>query len=298
MTLPKPLEKQPEKRPAKLPKTVRKVARAASHTTNTTNRSTHTTNRSARYKPRHAARTAVTECLAYIRVSTEEQADSGLSLENQRARIRAQAEANGWTLAAVFEDAGVSAKSLNRPALRAALKELRPGRVLVALKLDRFTRSVPDLYELDALVSERGGEWASVSEHIDTTTATGRMMRTFIATIAEWERGIISERTAAALGEKKKRQEHLGAPPLGYRVIEAADGARLVIEDADEMTTVRVARELHQTGKSLRQIGAHLVENGHRTKRGGQWTATAVRNLLQTRYVESIKLESAKGAGT
>jgi DNA invertase Pin-like site-specific DNA recombinase len=234
------------------------------------------------------ARVKPSEAIGYVRVSTEEQADSGLSLDSQRARIKAQAEANGWHLAAIYEDAGISAKTLERPGLHAALKELRPGRVLVALKLDRFTRSVPDLYELDALVSDRGGEWASISEHIDTTTATGRMMRTFIATIAEWERGIISERTAAALGEKKKRREHLGAPPLGYRVIEASDGARLVVEDADEMATVRIARELHHAGKSLRQIGAALLDAGHKTKRGGQWTATAVRNLLKTRYLESI----------
>lgn len=183
----------------------------------------------------------------------------------------------------------MSAKSLERPALHEALQALKPGRVLLALKLDRLTRSVPDLYELDALVSDKGGEWATISEHIDTTTATGRMMRTFIATIAEWERGIISERTSAALGEKKRRGEHLGAPPLGYRVIEARDGARIVVEDAGEMETVRLARELHGAGQSLRQIGAALTSAGHRTKRGGLWEATSVRNLLKTRYLESIQ---------
>jgi DNA invertase Pin-like site-specific DNA recombinase len=237
------------------------------------------------------------EAIGYIRVSTEEQADSGLSLESQRARIKAQSEANGWTLAGIYEDAGISAKTLNRPGLHAALKQLRPGRVLVALKLDRLTRSVPDLYELDALVSDRGGEWASISEHIDTTTATGRMMRTFIATIAEWERGIIAERTAAALGEKKVRREHLGAPPLGYKVIEGADGAKIVVEDSDEMQTVCLVRELRAAGQSLRQIAAGLEASGRKTKRGGQWSAAAVRNLLKTRYLESIGNGANSGAG-
>lgn len=233
-------------------------------------------------------KTKITECIGYIRVSTEDQADSGLSLENQKARIPAYAASQGWELHAIYEDAGISAKTLDRPGLRAALKALQPGRVLVALKLDRFTRSVPDLYELDALVADRGGEWASISEHIDTTTATGRMMRTFIATIAEWERGIIAERTVAALGEKKRRGERLGTTPLGYKTIAGADGALIVVEDAGEMATVNIARGLHAAGRSLRQIAAALAEAGHKTKRGGAWSQSNVARLLQPRYLEQI----------
>ena len=238
----------------------------------------------------------VTECIGYVRVSTDEQADSGLSLENQRARIQSQADANGWTLLGVYEDAGVSAKNLERPELRRALKAMQPGCVLLALKLDRFTRSVPDLYTLDALVSDTGGEWATIAEHIDTSTATGRMMRTFIATIAEWERGIIAERTTAALSQKKARRERLGTTPLGFRTLEGADGKRLVVEDADEMETVRLVRQWRGDGLSLRQIAAELTNSGRRTKRGGTWEAATVSNLLKTRYVESLNdVESLSG---
>jgi site-specific DNA recombinase len=234
------------------------------------------------------ARVPASRCVLYTRVSTDEQADSGLSLESQRGRVRAYAEANGWEIAGEFEDAGVSAKTLDRPALTLAIKALCPGCVLVALKLDRLTRSVPDLYELDALVADRGAEWATVAEKIDTSSATGRMMRTFIATIAEWERGIIAERTTAALAQKKIRRERLGTTPLGFRTIEGADGQKFVVEDSEEMRTVALVRELHQQGQSLRQIAARLIEGGHKTKRGGQWDATAVRNLLKKRYLETI----------
>ncbi len=252
-----------------------------------------TTRKNARKSGRSAgrpARVAVTECVGYIRVSTEDQADSGLSLDNQRARIKAQAEANGWTLVAVHEDAGVSAKTLERPALRTALKELRPGRVLLALKLDRLTRSVPDLYHLDALVAERGAEWATVNEKIDTTTATGRMMRTFIATIAEWERGIIAERTVAALGAKRDRRERLGTTPLGYQTLEGADGVKFVVADADEQETVRLARLWSADGHSLRQIANKLAEQGRPTKRGGKWEPMTVKRILAMRYLEGIQM--------
>jgi hypothetical protein len=84
-------------------------------------------------RSRGTQREQVTEAIGYIRVSTAEQADSGLSLENQRARIEAQAVANGWRLITVYEDAGVSAKTLDRPGLQAALADLRAGRVLLAL---------------------------------------------------------------------------------------------------------------------------------------------------------------------
>jgi DNA invertase Pin-like site-specific DNA recombinase len=241
---------------------------------------------STKKRPKQAVKVSL--CLGYIRVSSDEQADSGLSLDNQRARIQAQCAANGWELLEVFEDAGVSAKNLERPALRRALRAMQPGRVLLALKLDRFTRSVPDLYTLDALVADTGGEWATIAEHIDTSTATGRMMRTFIATIAEWERGIIAERTAAALGQKKARKERLGTTPLGYKTIEGADGVKMLVEDEDEMKTVNLVRELHEGGLSLRRIAAHLTANGHKTKRGGAWEAATVARLLATRYIETL----------
>jgi DNA invertase Pin-like site-specific DNA recombinase len=237
------------------------------------------------------ARIPITQCIGYIRVSSEEQADSGLSLEAQRLRVQQFAELSGWQLVHTFEDAGVSAKNLERPALQEALKELRPGRILLALKIDRLTRCVPDLYELDALVSDQGAEWATVTEKIDTSTATGRMLRTFIALIAEWERGIIAERTVAALGEKKRRRERLGTTPLGYKTIEGADGLKLVVEDADEMETVRLIREWHNEGKGLglREIARRLTAEGHKTKRGGAWEPITVSRLLKKRYLEEIK---------
>src|SRR5689334_22340398 len=113
----------------------------------------------------------VTEAVIYCRVSTDEQAKSGLGLEAQEARCRAWAAANGYDVAAVFVDEGASAKTLKRPELAKALAALKPGRVLVAYKLDRLTRTQADFPALAARVEAAGAEWATVEERFDTSTA-------------------------------------------------------------------------------------------------------------------------------
>lgn len=232
---------------------------------------------------------AVVEAVGYIRVSTNEQADSGLGLEAQRQKIRAQCEANGWNLLRLHEDAGVTAKHLDRPALRAALDDLRPGRVLVVLKLDRLTRSVRDLGELTELIEEAGADWASVTEKFDTTTASGRLILGIMVQLSQWEREVISERTTDALAVRKSQGLRLGTTPLGYRTVEDALGVKHVEEVEEEMKAVRLARELRGGGLSLRRIAALLDEAGFKTKRGGKWEAMTVQKILKTRYIETIE---------
>lgn len=145
----------------------------------------------------------VTIAIGYIRVSTTEQADSGLSLEAQRTRIEAYCAANGWELLSIFADAGVSAKTLDRLTLLNALKALKPGSVLIGLKLDRLPWSVRDLTTLLSMIEEKGAEWACVQERFNTTTATGRLMLNLIVERSQWEREITAERTSAALSAKR-----------------------------------------------------------------------------------------------
>ena len=228
----------------------------------------------------------VTEAIGYIRVSTNEQAESGLSMDTQREKITAQATANGWKLLGIYEDAGVSAKTLDRPGLQAAFKKLKPGRALLVLKLDRLTRSVRDLYELGTIFEETGAEWTSIQEKFDTSTATGRLILAIMVQLSQWERETISERTTSALLTKKGRGDRLGTTPLGFRTIALPDGTMKLEVDEEEMKTVALARELSAHGFSLRKIAAILTANGHKTKRGGQWEAATVNRLLALRYVE------------
>jgi hypothetical protein len=144
-------------------------------------------------RPKASEPVPVTEAIAYLRVSTAKQAASGLGLEAQRTRIEAHCKGRGWKLVETFTDAGVSAKTLDRPALAAAIAALRPGRALVALGLDRLTRTASDLDDLIARVQATGGEWATVEGNCDTSTAMGRCIMRLMAGIDEMEREMIAE---------------------------------------------------------------------------------------------------------
>jgi DNA invertase Pin-like site-specific DNA recombinase len=148
-------------------------------------------------------------------VSTSEQATEGVSLDMQERALHSWAEAMGHTIVAVYRDEGVSASSLDRPALQEAIREsLRHSRDgLVALKLDRLTRSVSGLSELMDRFNAEGKALISVRDSLDTTSAGGRLVANIMASVAQWEREIISERTRDALAEKRRQGVRLGRPP-------------------------------------------------------------------------------------
>lgn len=216
--------------------------------------------------------------VAYCRVSTEEQAKEGVSLAAQRARLEAAASAFGHELVAIIDDAGISAKSMKRPGLKRALKMLRAREAdgLLITKLDRLTRSTRDMIELiDKFFASGKSALISLGESIDTGSAMGRMVLKFFATIAEWEREAIAERTREALRHKKAMGARLGAVPLGMR----RNGDRFEIDHAEQRVLER-ALELETQGAKLSAIAQTLKAEGHHTKRGGEWHLTTVRKLL------------------
>jgi site-specific DNA recombinase len=225
----------------------------------------------------------IAEAVIYLRVSTQEQADSGLGLANQLARARAYCAAQGWSVRDVYTDAGVSARTLDRPALRDAIAALAPGRVLLALTLSRLTRTARDLDVLTEQVAATGGAWETVEERFETRTATGRAMLRIVAVLAQLEREQTAERIVAALDVKRAKGERLGTTPLGYRTLE--DGS--VVEDEEGQLTVEIARQLRDSGLSYRAIARRLQELGRPTQRGGAWQESSVRRLCCERYLEA-----------
>ena len=172
--------------------------------------------------------------IGYLRVSTEEQADSGLGLQAQEAQVRAEIEHKGWDLAELVVDAGVSAKTLKRPGLGRALEMLDAGEadVIVAAKLDRLSRSVADFLSLVDESHRRGWHVDVLDLQVDTSTPTGRLMATMLSALSEWERRMIGQRTSEALQALKAQGVRLGRP-----VILAFDPEKLStdIEDVSEM---------------------------------------------------------------
>jgi len=166
--------------------------------------------------------------IGYIRVSSEEQADSGLGLEAQRQRIRAYCEMKGLSLATIFEDPGVSGgKALaTRPAgfrLMAEAKKNKP--VLVVAKFDRLFRSVADAAQTIADFDKRGIELVAIAEGFDMTNPYGRAMAQMASVFAELERAMIRERTKAAMNVKRGRNERMSHNvPFGWDEVPAAIG--------------------------------------------------------------------------
>ena len=202
--------------------------------------------------------------LGYVRVSTDEQGDSGAGLEAQRRAIAAECKRRGWQLVEVIEDAGFSAKDLKRPGIQAALQALEAGdaKALVAAKLDRLSRSMIDFTALMATAQKQGWALVALDCAVDTTTPAGEAMANVLATFAQFERRLIAQRTREALAVKRSQGVRLGRPPT-----------------LDARTVSRIRRE-RKRGKTLAAIAEGLTADRVPTAHGGRWHAATVRAVL------------------
>ena len=218
--------------------------------------------------------------VGYVRVSTERQADQGVSLEAQEAKIRAMATVQGVTLTEVIVDGGESAKSLKRPGLQRLLAMVETGKVqaVIVAKLDRMTRSVKDLCGLLELFEKRKVALVSVAESLDTGSAAGRLVITIMGAVSQWEREAIGERTRDALQHKRSNGERVGNIEFGYRL--GPDGKHLVL-DPTEQAALADIRALCAQRLSMRAIAAELNERGHTTRRGTPWRLESVARVLK-----------------
>jgi site-specific DNA recombinase len=213
----------------------------------------------------------------YCRVSTDKQADKGVSLDAQTAKIQAMAVVQGAELSEVITDAGESAKSLERPGLQRLLALVDAGQVqaVIIAKLDRLTRSVKDLALLLERFQRRGVSLVSVAESLDTGSAAGRLVLNIMVSVSQWEREAIGERTATALQFKKSARRVYSPVPYGYeRQLDA------LVPLAEEQAVVGRIRLLSSNGYSLRRIAAALNADAIPTKQGRQWAAQTVADVL------------------
>lgn len=202
--------------------------------------------------------------LGYIRVSTDEQAESGAGMEAQRQALEAACERSGYGLVGIVEDGGYSAKDLNRPGISQALERLAGGEAdaLMVAKLDRLSRSVLDFAGLVARARKEGWALICLDLGVDTSTASGEVMANVLAAFAQFERRLIGERTKAALAVKKAEGVVLGRP-------------RTVTDE-----TRRLVDELREDGWTFQQIAAFLTAAGAPTAHGGdRWWPSTVRSV-------------------
>jgi len=218
--------------------------------------------------------------VGYVRVSTTEQAEEGLSLDAQRSKIEAWCHVNDMTLRDLYVDAGISGtRADNRPQLQAALDAVTVSQdALVVYSLSRLARSTKDTLMISEQLQKAGADLVSLSEKIDTTSAAGKMVFRMLAVLNEFERDLVSERTTAALAHRKSQGQRTGKIPFGFDLAE--DGATLLENPNEQATIVRILR-LRDSGSSLRQIACQLNDLGVPTKEGsGSWRHTTVHRIL------------------
>jgi site-specific DNA recombinase len=224
--------------------------------------------------------------IAYTRVSTDEQAEKGVSLIAQAAKCRQWCELHDAELVGYEADEGLSGKTLQRPgltkmidlALEVAAESDEPT-VFLVYSLSRMSRSVKDTIELIERLTKAGVEFVSIVENFDTTTAMGRAFLKIVAVLAELEREQIVERTLAAFAHKREKGEALGNAPYGFmkgadgKLVanpEEQDGLRIILDaigGAEQVSYAGIARKLNAAGIPNRS--------------GGQWDRGVVRRIVR-----------------
>ena len=219
------------------------------------------------------------QAIGYIRVSTQDQAAEGVSLEAQRAKIEAWCAVSDYELVAVYEDAGISGARMDgRNGLHAALKSAGKGAALVTYSISRLARSTRDMLEIAEQLERKGADLVSLTERIDTTSAAGRMIFRMLAVMAEFERDVIAERTRNALAHKKATGEVYAPTPFGYEAVEGR-----LREVKSEARIVAEILKRRAAGDTLAEIAEDLNARGVPGKRGGRWYPSTVRYLVVSR---------------
>ena len=216
-----------------------------------------------------------TKAIAYIRVSTDKQADQGHSLLAQQEKVNAYASLYDLDIVDYVIETG-SAKNLNREGLQGALAQIKSGKAdaLIVVKLDRLTRSVADLGYLVETYFHKAG-LLSVSEQIDTRSASGRLVLNVLASVSQWEREAIGERTSAVRQSMKANGLYCGGSvPYGQMLVSGE-----LVSNPNEQVIIARAKALKSEGHSLRAIATMFSQEGLKTRKDTDFSHVLVSRM-------------------
>lgn len=214
----------------------------------------------------------------YARVSTEEQAKEGYSIDAQKQRLTDFARSQGWDIYDFYIDDGYSAKDLDRPNVQRMIADIKARKfdVVLVYRLDRLVRSVINLHELLILFDENNVKFRSSTEMFDTTSAMGRFFITLVGAMAQWERENLAERVRMGMMQKHSEGGRNGAvAPYGYDIV---DG-QLVVNQA-EAAVVRRIFDLYKMNKSTRAISKQFNSEGVPKRETRYWSDNSVYYII------------------
>lgn len=243
----------------------------------------------------HTSHAQVTKtAIGYVRVSTQEQASEGVSLDTQRDRLRVYCKANGIKLIDIIADEGISGSTLDRPGLQAALQVIKRGRAntLIVAKLDRLSRSLRDVCALlDDYFTDERYHLLSVCGMVNTHNAAGRMLMMNLANFNQFEREMISERTRETLQHMKAQGIKLGQAPYGYEYAKQVDhkGRRMLVPLASEQEVIGRISALHAAGVKFAKIARRLNADQTPARQGGDWCGRVISVILRREGKYTVK---------
>ena len=210
----------------------------------------------------------------YIRVSTTEQVREGFSLSEQQERLEAMCKFKGYEIYKVYEDAGISAKNTNRPHFQEMLQDMREKKIniIVALKLDRITRSIYDMEKLIKELEKYECHIDCLNDDINTTTANGRLVLRLLTSVSQNEIERTSERTKIGLIGAIKAGNIPGCTPLGY----TRDNKKMIIDNVTKDVIIRIFEE-YLKGKSYQTISNQFNEENVLNKK---WTDGTIQKII------------------
>lgn len=217
---------------------------------------------------------------AYLRVSTDQQVESGAGLAAQEYACKKWAEKQNSSIAQFFVEEGISGSTSldKRPQLVQAIGMLQKGDVLLIAKRDRLGRDPISVAMIQSGVERKKAKLISAAgEGTDNDEPTSILMRRMIDAFAEFERNIIKTRTKSAMAEKKKKGERVGHIPFGLQL-----GTDKMLEPSqEEQHVLSQIRELRLQGLSTREIAAELNIRGVFNRKGARWNHTSIHNALK-----------------
>jgi len=218
-----------------------------------------------------------TRVAVYTRVSTEDQAKEGFSLDAQRERLEAYCKARGWSMARGYVDDGHSGRDTRRPAYQQMMAERDTWDTLLVIKMDRIHRNSRNFMEMMENLQEWGKNFVSATESFDTSTAMGRFVMDIIQRIAQLESEQIGERVYMGMSQKARTGPGiLGFNiPFGYAVREGT-----LVPEPTEASVVREVFDRCLAGETTERIAEVLNTRAVPAKRGGRWTHARILYIL------------------
>lgn len=214
----------------------------------------------------------------YTRVSTEEQANEGFSLDAQMRRLEMYCEMEGWTIAGRYREEGHSGRNTTkRPEYNRMMDEKDQWDVILVLKMDRIHRNSVNFTKMMDDLKNSGKQFCSVQEDFDTGNAMGRFVMDLMQRIAQLESEQIGERVKLGMERKAKLGRGLlgSGHPYGYNY----NHGQLIVNN-DEMYVVRAIYNMYRKGNSMEFIAESLNDALFPAKKGGKWNKQSISNIL------------------